>query len=543
MTRGKGDKGGFVAVPTGLTPNVGQMTCLTCHNIHAAETTYDGFTDKPRSDEAALIDGRHGNLLIIDNGHGPAGSDLCINCHPEHSRIIGSFHDFSHRGLDGLGGGIATKGVCSACHQPHLALGERLLWSRPIIEEKAIFGAIPGFALGSTIFCYDCHSGIGCDADPLPELFLPFPPQDVAFVDGPGGLVAGYFENLPAFVQDIPPHRIPSGMPTEIKTAGHYIRQPIVTPGIAQNNKLPCNDCHNPHFGITIEGIANQAFIKPLIGGKPMGPYKASINMTYHKEIRNNLESRQICVACHGLADRPNAPIYPPATFTDVNPAYKSILLLGRPPATVYDHFDVGLYACTDCHRHNRAMVLCIDCHGYPPTRVGDGWLGPGDPDQNYTGGAGAHYKHVIEHKFSCTMCHKGCLHDPGGATIVNPSFKRAKISIDFDKSYTFPRTSGEFQTRMGYYNTDGTPLIPPIYDPIKQTCYVGCHNPLVGDPDEIPNLDTPSPGWSLQAPQAPTPPSFPADSSIPSWITVRMPYSVPNSLPGTWQWLITYGP
>ncbi|MGA1842201.1 MAG: hypothetical protein ACMUIU_16390, partial [bacterium] len=436
-------------------------------------------------------------------------------------------------------------GVCSACHRPHLALGARLLWARPIIEEEVAFGGVPGFALGSTIFCYDCHSGIVCDADPLPDLFLPFPPQDVAFVDGPGGLVAGYFENLPAFVQDIPPHRIPAGMPTEIKTAGHYIRQPIATPGIAQNNKLPCNDCHNPHFGITVEGIANQAFIKPVIGGKPMGPYKASLNMIYHKEIRSNLESRQVCVACHGLAERPNAPIYPPATFTDVNPAYKSILLLGRPPSTVYDHFDVGLYACTDCHRHNRAMVLCIDCHGYPPIRVGDGWLGPGDPDQNYVGGAGAHYEHVIEHKFSCTMCHQGCLHDPGGATVVNPSFKRAKVSIDFDKTYAFPRTpptsSSGFQTRMGY--PDWNPPEEPKYYPANQTCYVGCHNPLVGDPDLPPNLSTRTPSWSLQAPQAPTPPTFPGGSDVPSWISVRIPYSVPNSLPGTWQWLITWGP
>ena len=181
-------------------------------------------------------------------------------------------------------------------------------------------------------------------------------------------------------------------------------------------------------------------------------------------------------------------------------------------------------------------MVLCIDCHGYPPSTTGDGWGGPGDTDQNYKGGAGSHYTHVVEHQFSCTMCHQGCLHDPGGATVVNPSFKRAKVSIDFNKSYIFPRTSGEFQTKMGYYGPDGKAIIPPVYDPIKQTCYVGCHNPLVGDPDEVPNLDSPSPSWSLQAPQAPTPPTYPGGSSAPSWINVRMPYPIPTSLPGTWQ-------
>ncbi|MGA1843392.1 MAG: cytochrome c3 family protein [bacterium] len=536
MARGKGEKGGYIAAPTGLSPSVGQMTCLTCHNIHAAETTYDGQVTGPQSDESVLVDGRHGKLLVIDNGHGPAGSDLCINCHPDHSQIVGSAHDFSHRGLDGLGGGIATKGICSACHSPHLAPGEKLLWVRSMAEERLTFGAAPGFALGSTIYCYDCHSGIVCDANPPPELFLPFPPQDVAFVDGPGGLIAGYYENLPAYVQDIPPHRLPSGMPTEIKTSGHFVRQPILTPGISQNDKLACNDCHNPHRGITKEGIANQAFIKAILGGKPMGPYKASINMAYHPETRDNLESRQACVACHGLSERVNAPIYAPTTFANVNPLYTSGLLLARPPKTVYEHFDAGIYACTDCHRHNRAMVLCIDCHGYPPTSVGNGWMGSGDTDQNYKGGAGAHYTHVVEHQFACTMCHKGCLHDPGGATVVNPSFKRAKVSIDFDTSYAFPRSSGEFQTKMAYYGTDGKAIIPPIYDPIKQTCYVGCHNPLVGDPDDIPNLNNPTPAWSLQAAQAPTAPTYPGGSSTPTWITVRIPYVIPGVLPGTWQ-------
>ncbi|MBN2373708.1 hypothetical protein JXL19_07975 [bacterium] len=534
MSRGKGEKGGFVAVPAGLTPNLGQMTCMTCHNIHAAETTYDGHVDQPHSDETAIVDGRRGKLLIIDNGHGPSGSDLCLNCHPDHSQIIGSQHDFTHRGLDGLGAGIADKGVCSACHRPHIALDEKLLWARPMVEEKVMFGSVPGFALGSTIYCYDCHSGPWCDINPLPELFLPFPPQDVAFIDGPGGIIAGYYEYLPAFVQDIPPHRIPAGMPTEVKTSGHYIRQPIITPGIAQNDKLACNDCHNPHRGITKEGIPNQAFIKSVLGGKPMGPYKASMNMTYHKEIRNNLESRQACVACHGLADRPNAPVYPPAAFVQVNPLYTSILPVARPTSTVYDHFDAGLYPCTDCHKHNRAMVLCIDCHSYPPVTTGNGWSGTGDTDQNYTGGAGAHYKHVLEHQFPCTMCHLGCLHDPGGATVVNPVFIRAKVSIDFDATYKFPRTAGEYQTKMGYYGPDGKPTIPPLYDPVNQTCYVGCHNPLVGDPDETPNLDNPSPSWSLQVPQAPTPPNFPG-SGFESWITVRMPYLVPTGIPGQW--------
>ncbi len=526
-SKGKGARGGFVSVQYGQTPNFGCMTCLTCHNMHAAETTYDGHADQPHSNENAIVDGRHGKLLIIDNGNGPAGSDLCIVCHPDHSQIIGSPHDFSHKGIDGLGAGIAEKGICSACHIPHMALDDKLFWARPLIEEELMFGSVPGFALGSTLFCYDCHSGVWCDNNPRPELFLPFPPQDIAFVDGPGGIIAGYYEPLPDFVQDLPPHRLPN----EIKTSGHYIKQPIATLGIMQNFKLPCNDCHNPHRGITKDGIPNQAFIKEILGGKPIGPYKASINMVYHKEIRDNLESRRACVACHGLSDRLQGPIYPPSLFMEINPQYSSPLPISRPSATVYEHFDLGIYPCTDCHRHNRARILCIDCHGYPPIRTGNGWSGPGDPDQNYQGGAGAHYRHVIEEQFACTMCHLGCLHDPGGATVVNPIFKRAKVSLDFDSSYKFPRTSGEFRTKMEYPELS----LYSQYKPENQTCKTGCHNPLIGDPDEPPNLDNWTPGWSLQVPLAPTPPVFPTVLP-PDWIVVRTPYPVPITIPGPWQ-------
>ena len=94
----------------------------------------------------------------------------------------------------------------------------------------------------------------------------------------------------------------------------------------------------------------------------------------------------------------------------------------------------------------------------------------------------------------------------------------------------------------MGYYGPDGKAIIPPIYDPIKQTCYVGCHNPLVGDPDEVPNLDIPSPSWSLQASQAPSGPTYPSNSSVPSYINVGVIYPVPTSLPGG-TWTITWGP
>jgi len=59
----------------------GGVLCLTCHNIHAATTSWD------RKDQSGDETKDHGPLLVMDNFQNPGdesskGSDMCAACHP-----------------------------------------------------------------------------------------------------------------------------------------------------------------------------------------------------------------------------------------------------------------------------------------------------------------------------------------------------------------------------------------------------------------------------------------------------------------------------
>ncbi|MCL6582891.1 MAG: hypothetical protein K6U11_04560 [bacterium] len=503
-----GEKGGVTFTPAGEAPVVGRVICLTCHSVHAASTTFDGWADFPHSLDGVSAPGNHGNLLVIDNYFDPSGSDMCIRCHPGVSGIVNSPHDFSpgYR----LGCKIGQKGVCSACHVPHNAAagitwnGKPIMWARSLAAEESCFQQRinPAYTLGDTILCYDCHSR--CNDDPPLAAYGEFIPQDIAFTDMPGGELIGYYEVAPLWLQNVPPYGF--------KTGGHYIKSPIAGGGIMKGDKLACSDCHDPHRGWTKAKTQNQAFIKEVLGGKVNAGFYASRNMAYHKEQRNSTESRLICVNCHGWSYQPSSGLGPTSVpFVAVNPSWGSPLPITPPTPTVYEHSSLGAYACTDCHQHNRITVFCIDCHSFPPTTTGNGWSGPGDTDENYPGGAGAHSVHVFNCRYDCLTCHIGCLHNAGGATVVNPVFIRSKVSVDFNPLFGFPRLTGEYPTKMSY------PGLPALYNPIEQTCFVGCHNPLVGDPDEAPNLINPTPSWSL-AVKRPTPPTLPSPP-LPDWM------------------------
>ena len=510
-----GEKGGVTFVPAGEAPIAGRVICMTCHSVHAASTTFDGWADFPHSLDGLAAPGNHGNLLVMDNYKDPSGSDMCIRCHPGVSGIVNSPHDFSPGYRAGCK--IGQKGLCSACHVPHNAAsavtwnGKPILWARGLTSEESCFSQTinPAYTLGDTILCYDCHSR--CNDDPPLAAYGQYVPQDVAFVDGPGGQQIGYYEVAPSWLQNVPPYGF--------KTGGHYIKSSSMMGGggIMKGDKLACSDCHDPHRGWTVAKTQNQAFIKELLGGKVNGGFYASKNMAYDDPSpghgpRNNTESRLICVNCHGWSYQPTSGLGPfSVPFAAVNPAWGSPLPITPPTPTVFEHSSLGAFACTDCHQHNRITVFCIDCHSFPPTTTGNGWSAAGDTDENYPGGAGAHSVHVFNAKYDCLTCHAGCLHNAGGATVANPIFLRSKVSVDFNPLFGFPRVTGEYPTKMAY------PALPALYNPLEQTCFVGCHNPLAGDPDEAPNLNNPSPSWSL-AVKRPTPPALPS-IPLPEWM------------------------
>ncbi|MEW5800800.1 MAG: cytochrome c3 family protein [bacterium] len=505
-----GEKGGVTFTPAGEAPAAGRVICLTCHSVHAASTTFDGWADFPHSLNGVSALGNHGNLLVIDNYKDPSGSDMCIRCHPGVSGIVNSPHDFSPGYRQGCK--IGQKGLCSACHVPHNAAsavtwnGKPILWARSLSSEESCFQQKinPAYTLGDTILCYDCHSR--CNDDPPLAAYGQYIPQDVAFVDKPGGDLIGYYEIAPPWLQNIPPFGF--------KTGGHYIKSSLMG-GIMKGDKLACSDCHDPHRGWTKAKTQNQAFIKELLGGKVNGGFYASKNMVYSDSShgpRNDTESRLICVTCHGWSYQPSSGLGPASVpFIAVNPAWGSAQQITPPTPTVFEHSSLGAYACTDCHQHNRITVFCIDCHSFPPTTTGNGWSGAGDTDENYPGGAGAHSVHVFNCRYDCLTCHTGCLHNAGGATVANPFFIRSKVSVDFNPLFGFPRILGEYPTKMSY------PGLPALYNPIEQTCFVGCHNPLVGDPDKRPHLTNLTPSWSL-AVKRPTPPTLPS-IPLPDWM------------------------
>ncbi|MGA1874248.1 MAG: cytochrome c3 family protein [bacterium] len=503
-----GEKGGVTFTPGGGPPEIGMVICLTCHNVHAASTTYDGWADYPHSLGSVSAPGNRGNLLVVDNYRDPSGSDMCIRCHPDFSRIVNSPHDFSPGYRPGCQ--IGQKGACSACHVPHNAASavtwnnKPVLWARSLAAEESCFQQHinPAYTLGDTLLCYDCHSR--CNDDPPLIAYGEFIPQDVAFVDGPGGESIGYYEVAPLWLQDIPPRGF--------KTGGHYIKSPSPG-GIMTGDKLACSECHDPHRGWTRNKNQNQAFIKEWLGGRRNEGFFASRNMAYHPQIRNNTESRLICINCHGFSYDPSSGLPPTSVpFAAVNPSWANPMPITSPTPTVFEHSSLGVFACTDCHRHAQITVFCIDCHAFPPTSIGNLWSGPGDTDENYPGGAGAHAVHVFNCKYDCLTCHVGCLHNAGGATVVNPRFDRSKVSVDFNPLFGFPRLVGEYPTKMGY------PGLPPLYNPLEQVCFVGCHNPLVGDPDEPPNLNNPTPSWSLALKNLPIPPTYPSPP-LPGWM------------------------
>ncbi|MEW5802855.1 MAG: cytochrome c3 family protein [bacterium] len=54
------------------------VICLTCHNVHAASTSWDGAVDTDPSKAR-----QHGKLLVMDNFSTQAGSDMCGACHKQ----------------------------------------------------------------------------------------------------------------------------------------------------------------------------------------------------------------------------------------------------------------------------------------------------------------------------------------------------------------------------------------------------------------------------------------------------------------------------
>ncbi|MBI4822153.1 MAG: CxxxxCH/CxxCH domain-containing protein, partial [Deltaproteobacteria bacterium] len=168
----------------------------------------------------------------------------------------------------------------------------------------------------------------------------------------------------------------------------------------------------------------------------------------------------------------------------------------GMPPASPAHASVTDPNGCNACHAEvagpNQTIVAptlhvdgvvqasgggCTSCHGAPPTPA----------DQDYAGGGGAHLAHAGTLGFECKTCHG---HNGSGPTHNQAaSVLRANVQISFDGTISYPG---------GTTMLNGQATAP--YTPATKTCNVGCHNPIVGNPDEVPALSN-GLSWTGSAP------------------------------------------
>jgi hypothetical protein len=349
--------------------------------------------------------------------------------------LAGSPHDFSSSGP--AKNGLAPRGLCSACHRPHGGDAQKS-WSRPLAEERAFFNQVgdPDAAPGSSILCYDCHDdnaermGTLVDDDPpRSQWVLGHAPQNIAFTDVvPTGATStptrpGYYELANGVVPSSGNRGPVDGSPT----GGHYWKADRSgTPSLRKGDKIDCVFCHDPHRART---GANEAMLLTATGDG--GSIAIGDNLAASPNTRNGRGTgRGMCAGCHGYSRSGS-----PASYRAVE--------FPRPPATIGEHLESSATPCTNCHRHNLVSAACDACHANPPTTAGSGWSGPGDTNEHYPGGAGAHLAHLkgagksaddpTVYDFGCLggACHPSTQHNQGSGVV-----SRANVQVAFDPAW-----------------------------------------------------------------------------------------------------------
>ncbi|WP_136810108.1 cytochrome c3 family protein [Desulfosediminicola flagellatus] len=133
---------GVLALPLFSTPDGKDvMECGTCHEPHQWS-----FKDKREGDHTNKEGNAENSFLRKPSGKDSA---LCASCHSEKFRVEGTDHDLSITAP--LAKNIADvtaiqAGVCSSCHVPHNAAGEKL-WARPDVKDVSALSGL----------CFSCH--------------------------------------------------------------------------------------------------------------------------------------------------------------------------------------------------------------------------------------------------------------------------------------------------------------------------------------------------------------------------------------------------
>ncbi len=273
--------------------------------------------------------------------------------------IEGSRHDFSNKAA------LAPGGRCSPCHNPHYAVDDqaKAIWSRDLAQERSHFDQVtdPDYTPidRRAILCYDCHDDrTTVDTNPAPALITwDTNPQDIAFSDGPGGVV-GYYELSDGSRPGHPTTPPVDGSPT----GGHYWKhEPEPTagwPDFKKGDKIHCTMCHDPHDAKT--GAApnkNEVFFRTSTPDGRGGTITMGDGLDASGNCVNGSgNGRAMCAKCHAYSDSGT-----PVTMWNINLNTLNMTDMG-------DHKVGSSKPCTDCHKHNYTTASCTTCHGYPPS-------------------------------------------------------------------------------------------------------------------------------------------------------------------------------
>ncbi|MGA1795876.1 MAG: cytochrome c3 family protein [bacterium] len=331
--------------PGGITGDVqngeGTVICLTCHNIHASATSFDGRVP-------GKADQGHGRLTVRENRMTDQGSDMCRDCHP---RIMTGPHNIQH-----------AQGVCANCHLPHGARGKTLWARRPLNK----FG-------GVRQLCNSCHDGtftqgLNPDAPDSPvvasgiatvfgfvfESHVMHGSADTNADSALGTYDACTFPLNPNDTDCVPGHpsewdtggaglycgscHDPHTQPPANETNGDYLRTKTGDVGEPGNRTRfctqchdpwetgnthldceNCQECHHPHRGDTraVEGMTSEELRRArliLIGDIPEGGHafmydadrcqdchigEPIFGITDYRDLRFREDVVSLCRACH----------------------------------------------------------------------------------------------------------------------------------------------------------------------------------------------------------------------------------------------------
>lgn len=365
-----------------------QLQCTACHDPH---------------------DNANGMFLVMSNAY----SALCVACHDPKDWSL-SAHAYSAAQWNGQGrdpwptgdADTVAENACGNCHSSHTAPHHERLLNQLFEEDN----------------CLGCHNG------------------NVAQTDIETALSKSYGH----FVQDY--------------TGVHDAAEDFKAGSPAKH--VECADCHNPHR-------ANE---DPSSGGSLVSGASKGVSgiSAGNQRVDEAQYVYEICFKCH--ADN-NVVSSPPVTrqviqlntrmeFNPSNPSYHPVEAAGQNPdvpSLLPSYTTNSIISCIDCHNSDTAQsangphgsayefllernyetrdftsetsnayALCYKCHSRNSILNDDSF--------------GEHYRHIVEERTPCAVCH-----DPHGISAGQGSASNHSYLINFDVSVVRP-VSGQSQ-------------------------------------------------------------------------------------------------